>query len=221
MAKDEGTEILRLREAMRFTQLEMAERLSVPLNRYKNWEYARSQTPPKILAEAKRLYATEAPRSEVGAPMGAISETEVPVPYIGKIAASTPVDWSDPLEAPLLEPVPVHMMTQKGVFTARVGGDSMMPLLMPEDLCIFVAREEAPPGLIVLYMQTEVEDGRELNTATIKQLKHDGTRYVLHALNPTVPDVFASGRVIGVLTGYVREIGRRRITDFDPDGIRV
>lgn len=221
MAKEEGTEVFRLREAMRFTQQELADRLGVPLSRYKNWEYGRSQTPPAILAVARQLYATEAPRSEVGSPRGAISETEVPVPYIGKIAASTPVDWSDPLDAPLLEPVPVHMMTQKGVFTARVGGDSMMPLLQPEDLCIFVAREEAPPGLIVLYMQTEVEEGREVNAATIKQLKHDGTRYVLHALNPAVPDVHANGRVIGVLTGYVREIGRRRITDFDPDGIRV
>lgn len=199
----------------------MADRLGVPEARYKNWEYGRASTPNDALLKARQIAATEAPRSEVGPLRGAFTEAEVLVPYIGKIAASTPAEWTDPLEAPLTESIPVHMASQRGVFTARVSGDSMMPFLLPDDLCTFIVREDPPPGLIVCYLQTEYESEHAMHAMTIKQLKHDGTRFVLHALNPAIDDVYASGRVLGVLTGYVREIGKRRITDFDPDGIRL
>lgn len=215
------TEIQRLREMLRLTQAAMADRIGVPLPRYKNWEYGRATTPKDALLKARHMAATEAPRADVGEFRGAITEAEVLVPYIGKIAASSPLEWGNPLEAPLSESVPVHMAAQKGVFTARVGGDSMMPFLQPDDLCIFVVREDPPPGLIVYYIQTEFEGDGAQFSCTIKQLKHDGQRYILHALNPSTEDVYANGRVIGVLTGYIREIGKRKITDYDPDGIRL
>lgn len=199
----------------------MADRLDVPLPRYKNWEYGRASTPVGALLRARQMAASEAPRPEAGPFKGAITEAEVLVPYIGKIAASTPLEWGNPLEAPLAESVPVHMASQKGIFTARVGGDSMMPFLQPDDLCIFVAREDPPPGPIVYYVQTEFDGDGAQYSCTIKQLKHDGQRYVLHALNPAVEDVYANGKVVGVLIGFIREIGKRRITDFDPDGIRI
>ena len=212
MADEEQTEIARMREALRFTLTEMAKRLGVPESRYKNWEYGRAKTPKDAIAKAWALMATDQPPG-VSAPKGAYSDTKVPVPYIGRVAASSSADWSDPLEADLTEPVPVHMLEGKGTFCCVVEGDSMMPMLQPEDLAVFRSAEYARVGVIVLYRH---HNGQ----VTIKQLKHDGTRPILRALNSAYKDEPANGKVAGILVGFVRKIGRRKITDYDPEGLR-
>ena len=136
------------------------------------------------------------------------------MPYIGRIAASSKVDWTNPLEADLTEFIPVHMATQRGIFCARIQGDSMVPMLQPEDLAVFRAVEFARIGSIVAYMHDETHE------VAIKQLKHDGVRPFLHALNPEYGPEPASGKCLGILIGYKREIGKRVATDFDPEGLR-
>lgn len=122
------------------------------------------------------------------------------------------VEWDNPLDGDLTKPVPVHMLAMKKTFCAVVGSDSMVPMLEPDDVVIFREAEFARLGKVVCYRH---KDG----TVTVKQLRHDGSRPILHALNPDVDDVPADGNVIGILTGRVRKSGHRTQTDFDPEGL--
>lgn len=213
MAEEEHEELARIRKALRLTLGEMSPKVgAVNPSQYKNWEYGRIRVPKLALMKARALLAGDR-IAEVGPPLGAMSETEVPVPYIGRVAASSKVSWMNPLEADLTEYLPVHMVSQQGIFCARVDGDSMLPLLQPEDLAVFKAVEYARTGSVVYYLHNDL-------TVTIKQLKHDGTRPVLHALNPAYPPEVATGKCLGLLIGFVRTIGRRTITDYDPEGLR-
>lgn len=210
MAEGEHEELQALKKRLRLTHGAMADRLGVSEDRWKSWFYCRAQLPAEFLRRARALAATDPP-PDVREPEGGASEPEVDVPYIGKIAASTTKLWDDPLEADLTRSIPVHML-QRGTFCAEVEFDSMVPLLHPEDLAVFVKKEAGQPGQVVLYIHSSGQ-------ATIKQLKYNGARPMLHALNPEIPDVAADGKVIGVLTGWVRKRGRRKRTDFDPDGL--
>lgn len=149
--------------------------------------------------------------SNVGPPGIPVSEGYAEMPYAGLISAGSKLNWSDPYESTDFRPVPSHM-SAKGRFCCMVDGDSMMPLLWGGDLAIFHKSVQPKLGSIVLYRHDDM-------TATIKQLKHDGRQFWLHALNPSYEDVTASGIALGYLVGYVREVGRRVVTDYDPDGI--
>lgn len=214
MAEEEHKELASIRKALRLTLDEMAPKVgALNSSQYKNWEYGRARVPRQALVRARALLAGER-ISDVGEPRGAMSETEVPVPYIGRVAASSKIAWANPLEADLTEYLPVHMVSMRGIFCARVDGDSMMPLLQPEDLAVFKAAEYARTGSIVYYVHEETQ------TATIKVLKHDGVRPVLHPLNPAYEQEPANGKCLGILVGFVRTIGKRTITDYDPEGLR-
>lgn len=189
------------------TQEEMAVRLGAGRATYKNWEYGVANPPPGIIAEIAALEA------DVTSPSIPAYELEVPLRSIGAIAASQKVHWTDPLDSDDFEDVPGHMAEGRGRFTCRVASDSMMPLLQPNDLCIWQQSAIPRLGAVILYRSPD-------HTVTIKQLKHDGERYQLHPLNPAYEDTAGDGEQIAYLVGVVRQIGRRRITDYDPDGIR-
>jgi SOS-response transcriptional repressor LexA len=56
---------------------------------------------------------------------------------------------------------------------------------------------------------------------TVKELKHDGERFILSSINQSFPEVPAEGIVIGHLVGIVREQGSRITTEYDSNGIRA
>lgn len=213
MAEEEHQELAKIRKSLRLTLDEMAPKVgAVNPSQYKNWEYGRSKVPRLALMKARALLAGERV-VEVSEPKGAMSETEVPVPYIGRIAASSKVSWMNPLEADLTEYLPVHMATERGIFCGRVEGDSMLPMLEPGDLAVFKAVEYARTGSVVYYLHDDL-------TVTIKQLKHDGQRPILQPLNPAYDAEPANGKCLGLLIGFVRTIGKRTLTDYDPEGLR-
>lgn len=204
-----GEKLKELRHRLRYTQEEMALRLGASRATYKNWEYGVANPPPLTVKELTVL------ESEAAAPTTPAYELEVPLLSIGSIAASEKVDWTDPFESETFEDVPGHMAGGRGRFSCRVASDSMMPLLMPEDVCIWQASNVPKVGGVILYRTAD-------KLVTIKQLKHNGTHYYLHPLNSRYDDMDCdpdSGQ-IGFLVGVVRRIGKRVITDYDPDGIR-
>lgn len=203
-------ELARFRDkVLRLTQNEMAERLGVPYSRYKNWEY-QTPIPPAI---ADKLLAMGYGRIEVGAPLIPASQLLIPIPFIGGVAASSPVDWTDPFESNVFEYVPPEMGDARGRFACRVLGDSMFDLLWPGDIAVFQKIDVPKLNAVVLFRS---DDG----LATIKTLKHDGERFMLHALNPGYNAEPARGTVVGYLVGIVREQGSRKVTVYDPSGIR-
>lgn len=207
----EHDELVGLKKKLRLTHLGVAERLDVSESQWKNWYYMKATIPDKMLKKVRAMALVDA-APEVGKPEGPFSESEVEVPYIGLVAASSPKDWTDPLDTGLERAIPVHML-MRGVFTCEIAGDSMSPLLEPGDTAIFQVAEFVRAGRVVLYYHPKTQ------RVTVKQLKHDGHMPVLHPLNPTYSDEPANGNVIGVLIGYDRKVGKRRVTAFDPDGI--
>lgn len=196
-----------IRQRLRLTQEEMAVKLGASRATYKNWEYGVAKPPQRAVAEIALLDA------EVVKPAIPAYELDVPLRTIGAIAASQKVDWTDPFESDDFEYVPGHMAGERGRFTCRVASDSMMPLLQPNDLCIWQHSPIPRINAVILYRHPD-------RRVTIKQLKHDGTHYLLHPLNEAYDEERGEGEQVGYLVGYVRKVGTFTMTAYDPDGIR-
>ena len=197
-----------IRLQLGMSQPEFARRLGVPGPRYRNWEYGAANAPDSVIKAARRLLG-----GQVSAPSIPASQLYIPIPYIGGVAASSMVDWTDPFEADTFEFVPPEMGDERGRFSCRVLGDSMYDLLLPGDLCVFQASPIPKIGTVIMYRSPD-------NLVTIKELKHDGKAFILHPLNPAYEDVPATGISLGYLVGIVREIGSRKVTVYDSTGIR-
>lgn len=200
----------RFRQEQRWTQAEMAEHLGIKRSRYANFESGYSQPDEKILTKLQRL-GFESP--EVGPPLIPASQLLVPIPSIGYVAASDPVDWTDPFDSDTFTFVPPEMGDQRGRFACRISSDSMMPLLEPEDTCVFHQTNVPRIGAVILFRSQD-------HRITVKRLGHDGTNYILRPLNPRYQPAVADGDMVGYLVGIVRERGTQRITIYDEAGIR-
>jgi len=189
----------------------MAARLGVKPSTLHNWVYGRSDNvPDSVMAKARAMVST----NDVGPPKIPASQLLIPVPFIGGVAASSPADWTDPFESETFEYVPPEMGDVRGRFACSVIGDSMYELLQQGDVCVFQSSTTPKIGSVVLFRS----DDRKV---TIKTLKHDGNKFVLHPENPSYEDVEARGLCIGYLVGIVREVGSKRVTVYDPTGIRA
>ena len=206
-------EIRSFRQMKRFSQREMAEFLGVERGTYKNYEIepenGGSKFPTKLIP-ALYMLGFKSSIKNLSIPAG---EMDIAVPFIGLVSANTPPNWDFPNDTDSMEYVPAEMGHLKGRFAARIDDDCMAPLLWHDDIVVFQESSTPKVGRVVLF---RTHDGY----ITVKQMKHDGTDYYLHPLNAKYSDSPAAGTVVGYLVGIVRYEGRRKKTDYDPDGIR-
>jgi SOS-response transcriptional repressor LexA len=210
-------EIKSIRKKLGMSVRAFADRIGVKESTVHNWIYGGSAMVPLDAIEKARSLVVD----QVGAPLIPAINPLVPLPFIGSVAASSPVDWTNPLEAEDYEFVPNEMAELRkdgngkfiGRFACKVVGDSMIPLLYPDDLLVFESSNVPKIGVVILHRSNDM-------TITVKVLKHNGTDFMLHALNPAYEPVAAQGLVIGHLVGVVRQQGSRRTTEYDPSGIR-
>lgn len=199
-----------IRERLGLSVPRFADRLGVKLSTVRNWVYGQSNAvPDDVLARARAM----AQGRDVGPPLVPASQLLIPVPYIGGVAASSEVNWVDPFESETLEYVPPEMGDAKGRFCCTVLGDSMYDLLYPGDLAVFQHHVIPRLGSVVLFRSFD-------NRITVKTLRHDGRGMYLHPENSEYEDIRAEGSQVGFLVGIVRQIGSRRVTVYDPNGIR-
>lgn len=213
MTSSPAEELKAIRLSMRLTQPAMAERLGVAKSRYQNWEYGKVEIPNYIMDLAIALRKGD----DVGRPTAPVPTVKLRIPYIGLVAASEPVSWSDPFESIEWEDVPYEMGDvlpgQPGRFSARVVGLSMFPLLLPDDLLVFKSSNVPKLGIVVMHRSND-------NRVSVKCLKQEGVEFFLESVNPEVKSIRAEGMVIGHLVGIVRHQGSRITTEYDPNGIR-
>jgi SOS-response transcriptional repressor LexA len=207
---DLATRLKNWRESLSLTQQELADQLGIGRSRLANFETNKSTPNNKILENLHTLGFPKQP--EVGPPLIPASQLLIPITYIGYIAASNKVNWTDPFESEDFEYVPPEMGDARGRFACKIESDSMFPLLEPHDVCVFQRTEVPKIGHIILFRSKD-------NLVTVKQLKHDGTTYVLHPLNTSYEPTPAEGNMLGFLVGIIRERGTQRITIFDSTGI--
>jgi transcriptional regulator with XRE-family HTH domain len=198
-----------LRKRLRLTQEELADELGVGRPAYKNWEYGQSNPPEKVMWRLRAMGMGH----EVGQPLIPASQLLIPITYIGAVNASEKANWTDPFETDEFELVPPEMGDARGRFCCKIASDSCFDLLWPDDIAVFQRSDIPKIGAVVLFRSFE-------NRITIKQLKHDGTNFILHPLNSAYEDEPATGSMVGYLVGIVREQGSKRVTVYDPGGIR-
>jgi SOS-response transcriptional repressor LexA len=188
----------------------LARDLGLTRSTYASYEQGAAAVPSAVLRRIEDMGFTTV--SEVGSPLGPLP---VPVTLIPKGPQVPCSSWSDPLDTDYNEFAEVDSyMAGKGRFSCEVVGDSMFDLIWPGDMCVFQSSQSPKLGSIVIARTPR-------NEATVAQLKHDGTSYVLHKLNPKYPPVTAEQwEVIGYLVGVIRIEGTRRTAVFDPSGIR-
>lgn len=101
----------------------------------------------------------------------------------------------------------------EGRFVSHMEGDSMLPFLEPNDTLVW--QESRRPKLNrIVYAWNG--DGQ----ATVKQLKHDGTDFVLCPLNDRYENATAAlWETNAYLVGVIRSAQGTEITLFSPDGL--
>lgn len=205
------SQVVAFRKHRRMTQEQMATALGLKRQHYKNYEY-RGPIPANI-QEKLRVMGL---RDEVSGPQYPVPQILVPIPYLGRISASSMVNWTNPLDSLDWADVPPEF-AGKGRACCTVDSDSCYPLLWPEDKAVWQIDAAQRIGSVVLFMSGEGEDCR----VTIKQLKHDSARFFLHPLNRSYQDEYIEGQVVGYLVGFIRQTGSTRYSAYDPNGLHT
>ena len=122
----------------------------------------------------------------------------VEVPVLGRIAAGQPLLASENVEETL--PLPSSWVRGEDVFLLKVTGESMAPVILPEDLVMVRAQARVARGEIAVVLV----DGE----ATLKRVYEEAGGLVLKGDNPDftplrfaaeeAADVQILGRVVGV-----------------------
>jgi repressor LexA len=122
----------------------------------------------------------------------------VEVPVLGRIAAGQPLLASENVEETL--PLPSSWVQGEEVFLLKVTGESMAPVIMPEDLVMVRAQARVARGEIAVVL---VDD-----EATLKRVYEEAGGLVLKGDNPDFTplrfsaeeavDVQILGKVVGV-----------------------
>lgn len=141
--------------------------------------------------------------------IGAITQRRHPegIPILGRVAAGAPALAEESIEGHL---EPEGMFGDpSGLFALRVRGDSMIDAgILEGDYVVVRKQERASAGDIVVGL---LED-----EATVKYYRPRGAHIELVAANPRyqpivvgkTPDRDAGFRILGVVTGVIRTLGR-------------
>ena len=132
----------------------------------------------------------------------------VEVPVLGRIAAGQPLLASENVEETL--PLPSSWVRGEEVFLLKVTGESMAPVILPEDLVMVRSQARVARGEIAVVL---VDD-----EATLKRVYEEAGGLVLKGDNPDfTPLRFAAEeaadiQILGKVVGVYRNLeGKRRL----------
>jgi repressor LexA len=132
----------------------------------------------------------------------------VEVPLVGRIAAGQPLLASETVEETL--PLPRSWVRGEEVFLLKVTGESMAPLILPDDLVMVRVQSRVARGEIAVVL---VED-----EATLKRVYEEAGGLVLKGDNPDFtplrfsPAEAAEVQILGRVVGVYRNLeGKRRL----------
>jgi repressor LexA len=161
------------------------------------------------LAALKRKgYLHREPGLSRGLSLASRSLGLVEVPVVGRIAAGQPLLASETVEETL--PLPRSWVRGEEVFLLKVTGESMAPLILPDDLVMVRVQSRVGRGEIaVVLMEDE---------ATLKRVYEEAGGLVLKGDNPDFtplrfsPAEAAEVQILGKVVGVYRNLeGKRRL----------
>lgn len=209
--------LVEFRKSQRLTQKAMAAMLGVEFTTYRNWEYAKAAPSTPAVRELKKMGYGQPTKAVADTPLG---RPQIPVgftlgamPFAGDVPAG---DWGDPLASEEFIEVEVKFEHPKR-FAARVVGDSCYPALVQGDVTIWHHDMNPPYGSIVLAQR------RGDHGCTVKELRYEDGRPVLHPVNPShgMPEDGTGWGVIARLVGVIRKVDGLEQSWYLADGIRV
>ena len=132
----------------------------------------------------------------------------VEVPLVGRIAAGQPLLASETVEETL--PLPRSWVRGEEVFLLKVTGESMAPLILPDDLVMVRVQSRVARGEIAVVL---VDD-----EATLKRVYEEAGGLALKGDNPDFtplrfsPAEAAEVQILGKVVGVYRNLeGKRRL----------
>jgi repressor LexA len=133
--------------------------------------------------------------------------TFVEVPVVGRIAAGQPLLASENVEETL--PLPRSWVRGEKVFLLKVTGESMAPVILPDDLVMVRVQARVARGEIaVVLLEDEATLKRVYEEAGGLVLKGDNPDFTPLRFSPTeAADIQILGKVVGV---YRNLEGKRR-----------
>jgi repressor LexA len=136
-----------------------------------------------------------------------LRDTVVRVPVLGRIAAGQPLLASENVEETL--PLPRSWVRGEEAFLLRVTGESMAPVILPDDLVMVRVQSRVARGEIAVAL---IDD-----EATLKRVYEEAGGLVLKGDNPDFtplrfsPDEAADVKILGKVVGVYRNLeGKRR-----------
>ncbi|MGB8991712.1 MAG: transcriptional repressor LexA [Desulfobaccales bacterium] len=130
----------------------------------------------------------------------------VEVPVLGRIAAGQPLLAAEHVEETL--PLPRSWVRGEEVFLLRVTGDSMAPVILPDDLVMVRVQSRVARGEIAVAL---VDD-----EATLKRVYEEAGGLVLKGDNPDFtplrysPEEAADVQILGKVVGVYRNLEGKR-----------
>jgi len=131
----------------------------------------------------------------------------VEVPVLGRIAAGQPLLAAENVEETL--PLPRSWVRGEEVFLLKVTGESMAPVILPEDLVMVRVQSRVARGEIAVAL---IDD-----EATLKRVYEEAGGLVLKGDNPDFiplrfsPEETADIRILGKVVGVYRNLEGKRV----------
>lgn len=206
MSQSLGKDLRYWRRNFRLTQLEVANAVGVSRGAYANWESDLANPSEDNLAKLKEIgFGGESWLPSSPEAFGFLS-----LPFFGSISASQVSKFIEFDYSELIEYVPAAWET-KNCITCKTDSLSMLPLVEPDDLMMFVRDRTLKSGRVVMFQCTS-------GPIIIKQLRYKDGQYVLSSLHEQFEDVTAVGVQIGYLRGIVKGKLPNQDTFYRHDG---
>lgn len=173
-----------IRERLRFSQQEFAERLGLSFTTYRNYEYRKP--PPALLEKARTML--RGLETLTAAPSGVI-------PRLGAIGANTrgPIYAGD--DGQMEVPIRFARPEYTGV-SVQANEYSMLPYIQPGDTLVF-KKGSRMDRFVAVRLQGET-------LPVCKKLTIDAGRAVLRSTNPDYEDIPAEGHeILGYCVGII------------------
>ena len=179
--------IKELRKKEKYTQAELAAKLSVNQTTVSCWETGKATPPPEMLMTLAQFFGVTVDYLMGNTPAKPDKKKSVHVPVLGDVRAGYPMEAVENIID--YEEIDEETARRGEFFALRIKGDSMEPKFSEGDVVIVRKQETADSGDIVVALVNG-------DSATIKKLKRHQNGITLMPTNPTYEPMYYSNEEI-------------------------
>lgn len=176
-----------LRKKEKYTQAELAAKLSVNQTTVSCWETGKATPPPEMLMTLAQFFGVTVDYLMGNAPAKPEKKKGVQIPVLGEVRAGYPMEAVENIID--YEEIDEEMARRGEFFALRIKGDSMEPRFVDGDVVIVRKQETADSGDIVVALVNG-------DSATIKKLKRHQNGITLVPSNAAYEPMYYSNEEI-------------------------